>query len=140
MRRRPWLRLFFALVLAAMLIYPMYGLLLLGFDTLLGSRQLIDWYLFESHPVLMAQEFSDIRTSFAVVLPTIILATLLTVLLAYRRGLPGLLIGTALVLLLALGLLLAGSFDRNQAGLFSTTLAFTAFFATAFSRITRHAR
>lgn len=140
MRRRPWLRLFFALVLAAMLIYPMYGLLLLGFDTLLGSRQLIDWYLFESHPVLMAQEFSDIRTSFAVVLPTIVLATLLTVLLAYRRGLPGLLIGTALVLLLALGLLLAGSFDRNQAGLFSATLAFTAFFATAFSRITRHAR
>jgi hypothetical protein len=140
MRRRPWLRLFFALVLAAILIYPMYGLLLLGFDTLLGSRQLIDWYLFESHPVLMTQEFNDIRASFAVVLPTILLATLLTALLAYRRGLPGLLIGTALVLLVALGLLLAGSLDRNQAGLFSAALAFTAFLATAFSRITRHAR
>ena len=140
MRHRPWLRLFCALVLAAMLIFPIYGLLLLGFDSLLGGRQLIDWYLFESHPVLLAQEFSDIRTSLTVALPSIVIGTLLTSLLAYWRGLLGLLIGAALLWLLTSGLLLVNGFDRTQAGLFATTLALTALLATAFSRITRHAR
>jgi hypothetical protein len=138
-RRRSFV-LLAALVLALLLIAPAYLALLFTVDTLIGGRQLIDWYLFESHPVLMAQEFSDIRASLAVVLPSIVVGTLLTSLLAYWRGLPGLLIGSALVWLLISGFLLVVGFDRTQAGLFATTLALTAFLATAVSRITRHAR
>lgn len=128
-----------ALMLALLLIIPSYFTLLFAFDTLLGGRQLIDWYLFESQPVLMAQEFSDIKASLAVVVPAAVIASLLNSLLASRYGLAGLAIGSVLVVLLTSGLLLLNDFDRAQAGLFSTTLGLTTLLSTAFSRITRYA-
>lgn len=50
---------FLPIIAAALGFYPIYGTLLFTIDTLVGSRQLLNWVGYESHHALFHQSIAD---------------------------------------------------------------------------------